>query len=102
MAGIRLSQAAHPYLRRGTHRHALSRTGFATDLGRLSVRPVCVMSNIAGPRLSIAGPRLSRNAVPLLVGNIGRAMVGDHRSPRPRHAAENVEARTEGTRDLAV
>ena len=44
----------------------------------------------------------SRNAIPLLVGYIGRAMVGDHRSPRLRHAAENVEAGTEGTRDLAV
>src|ERR1700758_568547 len=29
-------------------------------------------------------------------------MVGDHRSPRLRVAAENVETGTEGTRDLAV
>ena len=43
----------------------------------------------------------SRNAIPLLVGYIGDAMVGDHRRPRLRHAAENVEAGTEGTRELA-
>src|ERR1700736_4913852 len=44
----------------------------------------------------------SRNAIPLLVGYIGNAVVGDHRSPRLRHAAEHVQAGTEGTRDLAV
>src|SRR6201993_3726308 len=44
----------------------------------------------------------SRNAIPLLVGYIGDAVVGDHWSPRVRHAAINVEARTKGTRDLAV
>src|SRR5215831_14582483 len=44
----------------------------------------------------------SRNAIPLLVGYVGDAMVGDHRSPRVRHAAENVEAGTEATSELAV
>src|ERR1700756_1718501 len=43
-----------------------------------------------------------RNAVPLLVGHIGDAVVGDHWSPRVRHAAVDVEAGTEDARDLAV
>src|ERR1700739_3017775 len=47
-----------------------------------------------------AGSR--RNAIPLLVGYIEDAVVGDHRSPRVGHAAVNVDAGTESTRDLTV
>src|ERR1700754_3112164 len=56
------------------------------------------MSSSAG----VGDENRSLNAVPLLVVDIGDAVVGDHRSSRLGHAAENVEAGTEGTGDLAV
>src|ERR1700757_1559242 len=43
-----------------------------------------------------------RNAIPLLVGYIGDAVVGDHRNPRVRHTAVDVEAGTEGACHLSV
>src|SRR6201991_5219610 len=56
------------------------------------------MSSSAG----VGDENRSLNAVPFLVVDIGDAVVCDHRSPRLGHAAENVEAGTEGAGDLAV
>jgi hypothetical protein len=73
------------------------------DLGWLTVEVESVFEAAHRfHRLTMLTRTRSRNAIPLLVGYIGDAVVGDHWSPRVRHAAINVEARTKGTRDLAV
>ena len=78
------------------------------DIGSRTVRyPEQASQQICGdypsePFALSSSAASSRNAIPLLVGNLDRALVGDHRSAGLRDAAENVEAGTEGTCDLTV
>jgi hypothetical protein len=62
------------------------------DLGWLTVEVESVFEAAHRfHRLTMLMRTRSRNAIPLLVGYIGDAVVGDHWSPRVRHAAINVE-----------